>query len=81
VVTFLGRRLVQRSRGTRLFLVVFSGLFFVLGVLGTASAGWELLRSWSLASVCSLVMMASCTMLNGRSFRVLGETSVRAYFV
>jgi|HubBroStandDraft_2_1064218.scaffolds.fasta_scaffold1512734_1 hypothetical protein len=81
VVTFLGRSLVNRSRGTRLFLVVFSGLFCVLGVLGTLGAGWDMLHSWSLASLCSLVMMASCTMLNGRSFRVLGETGVRAYFV
>ena len=32
-------------------------------------------------SLCSLVMMASCTVLNARSFRVLGETSVKAYFV
>jgi hypothetical protein len=81
IVTFLGRKLLHRSSATRVFLVVFSGLFFVLGVLGTLGAGWDVLRSWSLASLCNLVMMASCTMLNGRSFRVLTETSVRAYFV
>ncbi len=81
VVTFLGRKLVHRSSGMRKFLVVFSGLFCVLGALATVSAGWAMLHEWSLASLCSLVMMASCTVLNARSFRVLGETSVKAYFV
>jgi hypothetical protein len=81
IVTFLGRKLLYRSSATRTFLVVFSALFFVLGALGTLGAGWDVLRSWSLASLCNLVMMASCTMLNGRSFRVLTETRVKAYFV
>jgi len=81
IVTFLGRKLVHRSSATRTFLVVFSGLFCVLGALGTLGAGWQMLHEWSLASLCSLVMMAGSTTLNARSFRVLGETSVRAYFV
>jgi hypothetical protein len=78
---WLGRRLLHRSNGTRLFLVVFSGLFSVLGTLGTLSGAWAFLTSWTLASACSVVLCASCTLLNFRSFRVLTETSVRAYFV
>ena len=81
IITFLGRSLLGRSRGMRMFLVVFSGLFFVLGVLGTLGASWDLLRGPSLAGLCSVVLMAACTMMNGRSFRTLTETSVRAYFV
>lgn len=81
IVTFFGRKLIHRSSGTRLFLVVVSGLFCVLGALATLGAGWDFLRSWSLATLCNAVLMASCTMQNARSFRVLGETSVRAYFV
>jgi hypothetical protein len=64
-----------------MFLVIWSGLFFVLGILGTLSAGWDFLHTWSLAGVCNVVLMAVCTMMNGRSFRVLNETSVKAYFV
>jgi hypothetical protein len=81
IVTFLGRKLVHRSGATRTFLVVFSALFFVLGALGTLRAGWDFLGSWSLANLCNVVLMASCTLLNGRSFRVLTDTSVKAYFV
>lgn len=80
-VTLLGRKLLHRSGGTRTFLVVFSGLFAVLGAIGTLSAGWEFLHDWSLATVCSIVLMGACTMLNARSFRVLTETSVKAYFI
>jgi hypothetical protein len=81
MVTFLGRKLLHRSSGTRLFLVVVSGLFCVLGALATLSGGWDFLRSWSLASLCNVVLMASCTVLNARSLRILTDTSVRAYFV
>ena len=80
VVTFFGRKLVHKSRGTRTFLVVVSGLFCVLGALATLGGAWELLHDVSLSGLCSLILTASCTMLNARSFRVLGETSVRAYF-
>jgi len=80
-VTFLGRRLVNRSSGTRMFLVVFSGIFSVLGALGTLSAAWDFLTSWTLASLCTVALGAASTMLNARSFRVLTDTSVRAYFV
>ena len=79
--TFLGRKLLHRSSATRTFLVVFSALFCVLGALSTLTAGWQFLHEWSLASICGIVLAASSTMLNARSFRVLTETSVRAYFV
>jgi hypothetical protein len=81
IVTFLGRSLLRRSGGTRVFLVVLSALFCVLGVLGSLSSAWGFLQTWSLASLLNAVLMVSCTSLNARSFRVLTETSVRAYFV
>jgi hypothetical protein len=81
VVTFLGHKLERRSSLTRVFLVVFSALFTVLGVLGTLGSAWDFLHEWSLASICGIAMMASATMLNARSFRVLTMTAVRAYFV
>lgn len=82
VITWLGRRLsVSRSNPVRLFLVVFSGLFTVLGALGVLGGLWAFLQEWSLASILNVVLMATCTMLNGRSFRVLTDTAVRSYFV
>jgi hypothetical protein len=80
IVTFLGRKLLHRSNATRMFLLVFSGLFAVLGVLATLSAGWDFLRTWSLATIVNVVLMAACTMMNARSFKVLTDTSVRSYF-
>jgi hypothetical protein len=82
LITWLGRKLaVSRSNPVRLFLVVFSGLFTVLGVLGVLGGIWAFLHEWSLASICNVVLMATCTMLNARSFRVLSDTGVRSYFV
>jgi len=82
VVTWLGRKLaVSRSNPVRLFLVIFSGLFTVLGVLGVLGGIWAFLHEWSLASILNVVLMATCTMLNARSFRVLCDTAVRSYFV
>ena len=80
--TWLGRKLVARSSGTRLFLVVFSGLFAVLGALSTLTRppGRSSTSGRSRPSA-RVALTAAATMLNARSFRVLGETSVRAYFV
>jgi amino acid transporter len=61
--------------------VVVSALFSVLGVLATLDGVWTFFGAWSIASACSIVMAGCCAMLNVRSFRVLTETSVRAYFV
>jgi hypothetical protein len=82
VTTWLGRKLsVSRSNPVRIFLVVFSGLFTVLGALGVLGGIWAFLHEWSLASILNIVLMAACTMLNARSFRVLSDTAVRSYFV
>jgi len=80
-VTFLGRKLVNRSSATRSFLWLFSGIFGVLGALATLSAAWGFLHEWSLASLAGIGLMAVYTGMNLRSFRVLGETAVKAYFV
>ncbi|HTQ46840.1 MAG TPA: hypothetical protein VMI75_29000, partial [Polyangiaceae bacterium] len=59
----------------------FSGIFTVLGALGVLGGVWAFLHEWSLASILDVVLMATCTMLNARSFRVLSDTGVRSYFV
>jgi hypothetical protein len=80
IVTFFGRMLIGRSSATRTFLVFFSGLFTLLGVFGVFSSSWAFLQEWSLAALSSAVLSVAGTMMNLRSFRVLRETSVRAYF-
>jgi hypothetical protein len=79
-VTFFGHQLRHRSRATRSFLIVFSALFTVLGALATLRTGWEFLGSWSFGLLLSVVLAGSATMLYARSFRVLTDKAVRAYF-
>lgn len=81
ITTFFGRKLLAGSSGTRLFLVVASGLFAVLGALGTLGGAWAFLHVWSLSALLQVVLSASSTMLCARSFAVLGETDVRAHFI
>jgi hypothetical protein len=81
IVTFFGRKLLSGSGGTRLFLVVVSGLCTVLGALGTLGAAWLFLHDWSLATLLEIAASGAWTMLCARSFAVLGETDVRAHFV
>jgi len=81
ITTFFGRALIRRSAGTRAFLVFVSGLCTLLGVLGTLAAGWGFLTHWSIANLLTIVTAAAWTMMNARSFNVLTETGVRAYFV
>jgi hypothetical protein len=81
IITFFGRKLLHKSNGTRIFLVVVSGLGTVLSVLGVTTSAWQFLHEWSLAAICSIVLGIGCVMLNARSFKVLTETGVRAYFV
>jgi len=69
----LGRLLLKKSSLTRTVLVVLSAISVVLGVLGAGS----------LVMKGELVMsglMALSVYMNGRSFRVLTDKSVKAYF-
>ncbi len=80
IIAFFGRSLARRSSGTRAFLVVASAIFTLLGVLGTLAAGWDFLRHWSLAHLAAVVLSGACTMMNARSFNVLTDRAVKAYF-
>ena len=69
--------------GTKMWISnsAWADLFTVLGALGVLGGLWAFLHEWSLASILDVVLMAACTMLNARSFRVLSDTGVRSYFV
>jgi hypothetical protein len=81
ITGFFGRRLMAKSNGTRRFLVFVSALFTLLGVLSTLTGSWAFLTQWSLASLVTAILAGTSTVMNARSYNVLTETSVRAYFV
>jgi hypothetical protein len=79
VVWFLGRRLVNRSSLTRVVLVVVSALGTLLGGYAVARMGWAFLHEWSLSLLFHAVFGAGAVALYVRSFRVLTDSSVKAY--
>ncbi len=77
ITFFIGRALINKSSFVRVALMILSGLFGVIGVIGMGTALFQ--SEWSL----SLFMMIGLGMvgvyMQFRSLRVL--SSVRAYFV
>jgi hypothetical protein len=80
VVTFLSRRLLARSSGTRVFLIVVSALFAVLGTLTFLDEGRMFLSYWSLSLLLRMAATAVGVMMNARSFAILMRPNVRRYF-
>jgi hypothetical protein len=80
VTWFLGRRLLHRGSGMRVLLVVLSGLCACLGVLSTAKLGATLLSGFSFDLLLAMALGIGWVMMNVRSFRVLTDRSVKAYF-
>lgn len=80
-ITFLiGRALLKKSSLVRTLLVIFSALATVAGVLGIARMGWSFVRTWDLVLLGSMGYSAISTWMNAKSFRVLTDRSVKAYF-
>ena len=80
-VTFvLGRMLIKKSSITRLFLIVVCGLFACLSALAVGSSIWSFFGQWSLSLLAYAAFSASGLYMYVRSFRVLTDKSVKAYF-
>ncbi len=79
LVFFFGRRLQNRSSMTRFFLVCVSGLFTVLGALGTARMGWAFVQTWQIGTLLYAAGLGLSAYMYGRSFRVLTDAGVKAY--
>ena len=77
---FFGKRLLAKSGLTRMFLLVVSAIAMCLGTLGTARLGWAFLHDWSMTLLVQAVFTGSSAYMNIRSFRVLTDSSVKAYF-
>jgi hypothetical protein len=80
LVWYLGRKLLHKSSLTRVVLVILSGITTVLGVIGTAKLGWVFLHEWSLSLLVGIFFGGASVVMNARSFRVLTDSQVKAYF-
>ena len=81
VFTFvIGRLLVNRISLARYSLIFFSGLFAILGVLSVGRMALAFFTEWSLSYLGYALFAAMGVYMNGRSFRVLTDKSVAAYF-
>jgi hypothetical protein len=77
---FFGRRLLAKSSFWRAVLLIISGIGTVVGGLTTARLGWQFLHEWSLSLLLGTLMVGAGVYMNGRSFRVLTDKTVKAYF-
>jgi hypothetical protein len=80
LVWFIGRRLLARGSLTRAVLLLVTGLFSVLGAVTTAKLGYTFFQSWSLSVALYGFTAALGVYMNARSFKVLTDSSVKAYF-
>ena len=77
---FIGGRLKNKSSLTRFILVVGSALMGVLGTVGVAKMGWTFFQTFSLSVLFYAGITAVSVFMNAKSFRVLTDKSVKAYF-
>lgn len=77
---FLSRRLINKGRITRLLLIAVSGISTVFGAWGAAKAGWMFVHAWELQLVIAAASSAISAWMMAKSFRVLTDASVKAYF-
>jgi hypothetical protein len=77
---FIGRALVRKSSFTRTILILFSGLFSLLGTVAAAKMTWAFVHNWELSVLLAAAYGAVNTWMNAKSFRTLTDSSVKAYF-
>jgi hypothetical protein len=77
---FIGRRLMAKSTLTRLILVIVTGLSSLFGSLSVAKMGLTFFQTFSLSVLVYALVGAVVVYMNVKSFRVLTDKSVKAYF-
>lgn len=77
---FIGRRLLAKSSLTRVVLVLLTGIFSVLGSISVAKMGWTFFQTMSLSVLLYTGLVGVGVYMNVKSFRVLTDKSVKAYF-
>ncbi|MDB4935258.1 MAG: hypothetical protein JWP87_2230 [Labilithrix sp.] len=77
---FIGRRLLAKSSLTRIVLVLLTGIFSVLGTVGVAKMGWTFFQTMSFSLLVYAGFASIGVYMNVKAFRVLTDSSVKAYF-
>ena len=77
---FIGRRLLARSSLTRVLLIALTAISSVLGSVAVAKMGYTFFQTWSLSVILYAGLTAVGVYMNARSFKVLTDKSVKAYF-
>ena len=77
---FIGRRLLAKSSLTRVLLVIVTAIGGLFGAVGAAKMGWTFVQTMSLSALLYTGLVAVGAYMNIKAFRVLTESSVKAYF-
>jgi len=79
-VFFIGRRLIAKGHLTRFILQVGSAIGTLAGTLGAGRMVFAFFGNWSFGLLLDAVAATVLVYMHARSFRVLTDKSVRAYF-
>ena len=79
ITWFIGNRLRNKSSLMRLILVVGSAIISVLGTVGVAKMGYTFFQTMSLSVLFYAGLTAVSVYMNAKSFKVLTDSSVKAY--
>ncbi|MBX3186283.1 MAG: hypothetical protein KF819_04675 [Labilithrix sp.] len=77
---FIGRRLLAKSSITRFVLVIWTAIATLSGAYFTARMGWSFMTTFTFSYLVYAALGALSAYMYGRSFRVLTDDSVKAYF-
>lgn len=79
-VWFIGRRLLNKGSLTRAILLVVTGLGTLLQTYGVGKMALAFVRTWEFSLLGAAAFLGVSVYMHARSFRVLTDSSVRAYF-
>ncbi len=76
---FIGSRLRNKSSLTRFVLVVGSAIIGVLATVSAAKMGWSFVHTFAISDLLYAGIMGLSVYMNAKSFKVLTDSSVKAY--
>ncbi|WP_394828208.1 hypothetical protein [Pendulispora albinea] len=79
-VFFIGRRLLAKGAVTRFILLIWSGCGTLFGTIAAGKLVLSFFGELSFAALLAAGMAVATAYMHVRSFRVLTDSSVRAYF-
>lgn len=79
ITYWIGKSLLGRSALTRSLLAIVSVISIILGALFLAGQAWFFFASWKVGMLFGIGLTLAGLTLNIRSYRVLTDSSVKAY--